>query len=155
MDYTGDLRRRNFEGQDLRYAIFRNADLYAACFDSAQLEGAVFAGCFAAEASFDKASCRRMQAAVSNFYRGSFRSADLAGALFWDCVLAGADLRGATLKGITVTLDCNTFEGVHLTRKESAQLAYLFGRAQSPHRQDWMKVIGERDQKWLNRLFER
>lgn len=155
MHFTGDLRRQNFAGQDLRHAIFHNADLYRARFDHAQLEEAVFAGCFVAEASFEKAMCQRVQAAGSNFYRSCLRSADLTGALFWDCVLAGADLRGATIRGITLTLDCNTFEEVHLSRTASAQLAYLFGRARSAHRQGWMEFIGERDLAWLNRLFGR
>lgn len=150
---TGNLRKRDFSGQDLRHAIFREADLYQARFDGAALEGASFAGCFAAEASFAKARCARLRAAGTNFYRCDFCGADLSEALFWDCVLAGADFRGAALKRITLTLDCNSFEEVRLSRTASAKLAYLFGRAQSPHQQNWMDVIGDHDAALLDRLI--
>lgn len=155
MMFTGDLRKRNFTGQDLTGAKFRAADLYQACFEGARLEGAAFAGCFVAEARFENASCKSLQAAGSNFYRCNFQSADLTGALFWDCVLAGADFRRATLQRITLTLDCNTFEEIRLCRAESAKLAYLFGRARSVHRDGWMELIGKRDAAWLERLFKR
>lgn len=114
---------------------------------------AVFAGCFAAEASFDRADCTKLQATGTNFYRTSFRAADLSDSLFWDCVLAAADLREATLKRITLTLDCNSFEELRLSRTASAKLAYLFGRARTPHRRGWLDIVGEHDLALLKRLF--
>lgn len=155
MVLTGDLRHRDFAGQDLQGTVFERADLYRARFDGANLAEATFAGCFAAEATLERTNCRALLAAGSNFYRASFRSADLTDALLWDCVLAGADLRGATLKHITLTLDCNSFEEVRLSRTASAKLAYLFGRARSPHQPRWLDVIGEHDLVWLDRLFTR
>jgi uncharacterized protein YjbI with pentapeptide repeats len=115
----------------------------------------VFAGCFAAEAVFDQADCTKLQATGSNFYRSSFHDADLTDSLFWDCVLAGADLREATLKRITLTLDCNSFEELRLSRTASAKLAYLFGRARTSHRQGWIDIIGDHDLVLLERLFKR
>lgn len=155
MRLTGNLRQHDFSGQDLRRAVFQDADLYQARCDGALLEGASFSGCFVAEATFEKARCAALHATGCNFYRCDFRGADLSEALFWDCVLAGADLRGATLKRITLTLDCNSFEEIRLSRTASAKLAYLFGRAQSPHRQNWMDVIGDRDLPLLERVFAR
>jgi len=155
MELTGNLRKRNFSQQDLSGAVFRSADLFQARFDGAQLSGAVFAGCFAAEATFERAHCAKLQAAGTNFYRSCFRGADLSGSLLWDCVLAGADLRGATLTRVTLTLDCNSFEEIHLSRTASAKLAYLFGRARSPHRQGWLDLAGGRDLALLERFFKR
>lgn len=155
MRLTGNLRQQDFSGQDLRRAVFQDADLYQARFDGAALEGAAFARCFVAEASFAKARCAALHATGCNFYHCDFRGADLSEALFWDCVLASADLRGATLNRITLTLDCNSFEEIRLSRTASAKLAYLFGRAQSPHRQNWMDVIGDRDLPLLEGVFAR
>jgi uncharacterized protein YjbI with pentapeptide repeats len=135
--------------------VFRDADLFQARFDSAQLRRAVFAGCFAAEASFTGADCSRLQATGSNFYRSCFREANLSDSLFWDCVLAGADLREARLERVTLTLDCNSFEEIQVSRTASAKLAYLFGRARTPHRKGWMDVIGERDLRLLERVLQR
>jgi uncharacterized protein YjbI with pentapeptide repeats len=154
MELTGDLRKRDFSGQDLTGVVFLREDLYQARFDGACLERAVFAGCFVAEACFEKTRCAEMQAVQSNFYRSCFRAADLTGALLWSCVLAGCDLRGATLKRITLTLDCNSFEEIRLSRTASAKLAYLFGRAHSPHRREWLNVVGD-DLALLDRLFKR
>jgi uncharacterized protein YjbI with pentapeptide repeats len=155
LEFIGNLRKRDFSGQDLAGAIFRDADLLQARFSGARLNRAVFAGCFAAEAVFDQSDCTNLQATGSNFYRSSFRAANLTDSLFWDCVLAGADLREATLKRITLTLDCNSFEELRLSRTASAKLAYLFSRARTPHRQKWLDVIGDHDLVLLDRLFKR
>lgn len=155
MEFTGNLRKRDFSGHDLAGVVFRDADLFQARFSGAKLSQAVFAGCFAAEATFDQAKCTKLQATGTNFYRSSFRAADLTDSLFWDCVLAGADLRDATLKRITLTLDCNSFAELRLSRTASAKLAYLFGRARTPHRQKWLDIIGDHDLALLERLFKR
>lgn len=155
MHFTGNLRKHDFSGQDLRGAVFREADLFQARFDGAQLNRAVFAGCFAAEASFTGADCSRLQATGSNFYRSCFREVDLSDSLFWDCVLAGADLRDARVQRITLTLDCNSMEEIRLSRTASTKLAYLFGRARTPHRQKWLDIIGSHDLVLLERLFKR
>jgi uncharacterized protein YjbI with pentapeptide repeats len=155
MEFTGELRGRDFAGSDLAGAVFRDADLYRASFAGANLEGATFLNCFAAEALLENARCAGLQAVRTSFYHAIFRSADLADALLWKCVLADSDFRGAKLKGLTVTLDCNSFEGVLLDHASSAELAYLFGRARSPHQDGWQNVLGERDVAWLERVFAR
>jgi len=155
MEFTGDLRKKDFSGQDLAGTLFRDADLCQASFVGVNLEDAFFLNCFAAECSFEKANCTRMQAAESNFYRGNFRDANLTEALLWRCVLAGADLRGAELKHLTVTLDCNSFEEVLLDRATGAELTYLFSRARSPQRERWLEVLGDRELAWLGRVFAR
>jgi len=144
MEFTGDLRGRDFTGQDLFGAVFRDADLYQARFTGARLERATFHNCFIAEAAFDEIRGANLQAIGCSFYRASFRAADLTGALLWKCVLAGADFSGARLKGLTVTLDCNSFEGVTLDRIASAELAYLFSHALTPHRRQWLALVGQR-----------
>lgn len=140
---------------NLAGTVFEGADLYRASFDGANLPGATFLNCFAAEASFKQANCAHLRAIKTNFYRAGFNGTDLSDALLWTCVLSGADLRGAKLHRLTLTLDCNSFEELQLERSASAELAYLFGRARTPHRQGWLKVIGERDLARLVHVFER
>ncbi len=154
-DFTGDLSGRIMSGQDLTGIIFRDADLRGARFDETLLRGAVFENCHAAEASFARSDCQQMRARAGSFYRASFQGTDLRDAVFERCVLAGADLRGAHLTGITVTLDCNSFEGVRIGRAASAELAFLFSRMQSPLRERWLELLGERDRAWLEGVFSR
>jgi hypothetical protein len=70
-------------------------------------------------------------------------------------VLAGADLRAANLRRLTLTLDCNSFEEIRLSRSAGAALAYLFGRTRSAQRQRWLDVAGDEDIARLRRVFER
>jgi len=151
--FTGDLRGHNFAGEQLAGAIFCEADLYRASFPGAVLEGASFINCFAAEANFAKAHCAGLQARQCNFYRANFSGATLTDALLWNCTLAGADLRGALLRNLTLTLNCDSFEETQLDVAASAELAYLFARARSPHRAGWLDVVGERDLARLERIF--
>ena len=155
MRFLGDQRGRNFSGKNLAGTVFEAADLYRAIFDGANLSGAVFLNCFAAMASFKQANCAHLRAIGTNFYRAGFSRTDLSDALLWNCVLAGADLRGATLRRLTLTLDCNSFEELRLERSASAELAYLFGRTRSPHRQGWLDVLGECDLARLAHVFAR
>jgi len=155
MRFQGDLRGRHFSGRDFSGAVFEAADLYRANFAGTNLEGARFTNCYAAEAVFEKTNCARLIATKTNFYRANFHGADLSDVLLWSCVLAGADLRGATLRRATLTLDCNSFEELRLDRSASVELAYLFGRARSPHRQGWLDIVGERDLARLERVFQR
>jgi uncharacterized protein YjbI with pentapeptide repeats len=154
MRLTGDLRRMDFSGCDLAGVVFEDADLYRVSFAGAQLEGATFLNCFAAEASLANVAGSRLRALRSSFYRADFHVADLTEAVFWDCVLAGAELRGARLRRITVTLDCNTFEELRLDRTASAELAYLVGRTRSPYRAAWLDIVGEHDLPRLERVFK-
>jgi uncharacterized protein YjbI with pentapeptide repeats len=154
MEFTGDLRRRDFSGAELAGALFREADVSRACFTAANLEGAVLLNCFAAEASFENANCARLQATQTNFYRANFRGALLREALLWRCVLAGADLRGADLQHLSVTLDCNSFEEVQLDCAASAELAYLFSRIRAPQRERWLAALSENDRARLARVFQ-
>jgi len=155
MRFQGDQRGRNFSGKDLAGRVFEAADFYRVSFEGANLTGATFLNCFAAEASFKHANCADLRAIKTNFYRSDFNGADLSDALLWNCVLATADLRGATLRRLTLTLDCNSFEELRLERSASAELAYLFSRARSPHRQGWLDVLDERDLARLVHVFER
>lgn len=155
MRFQGDVRGRDFSGKDLAGAIFDGADLYRASFDSANLSGATFLNCFAAEASFKQSNAAHLRAIKTNFYQAFFDGANLSDALLWNCVLAGANLRRATLRRLTLTFDCNSFEELRVDRTASAELAYLFGRVRSPHRQKWLDILGERDLARLARVFER
>lgn len=155
MRFQGDQRGRNFSSKDLAGRVFEGADLYRASFDGANLTAATFLNCFAAEASFKQANGAHLRAIKTNFYRADFNGADLSNALLWNCVLAGADLRGATVRRVTLTLDCNSFEELRLERSASAELAFLFGRAHTPHRKRWLDVVGERDLARLAHVFER
>jgi len=154
-DFSGDLRARDFAGCELAGVVFRDADLYRVSFVGANLEGASFTSCFAAEASFEKARCVGLQAVCTSFYRANFRGADLTDALLWKCVLASGDFRGASVKRLTLTLDCNSFEDIRLDHATSAELVYLFGRARSPLAKRWIDILGERNLVWLERVFAR
>jgi uncharacterized protein YjbI with pentapeptide repeats len=155
MVFSKDLRKKDFSGLDLHGALFEDADLYGVRFVEANLEGASFQNCFAAEADFTRARGSGLRATKTNFYGAKLCGAVLEGAVLHECVLASADLRGASLRGLTLTLDCNSFEEVRLNRSAGAELAYLFGRAQSPQRSKWLDVIGEEDLARLRRVFER
>ena len=154
-EFTGDLRGSDFAGRELAGVIFRDANLYHISVAGADLGGAEFQNCFAAESSFEDAQCAGLRARDSNFYRANLAGADLEDALFWRCVLAGADLRGARLRRVTITLDCNAFEELKVDRRTSTELAYLVGRMRSPHRQAWLDVIGQRGLLLLERVFQR
>lgn len=151
--FTGDLRHVDFSGRDLRGAIFHQADLYRAQFAGSVLENAVFVDCFAAEANFAKASCVSWRARHCNFYRASFAGSNLSGALLWQCNLAAANLQGATLHDLTVTLNCGSFEDVELDAAAGAELAYLFSRANSPHRAHWLEHVADRNLARLEKVF--
>lgn len=149
-----DLRGKDYSGANLAGIVFEGADLYRTTFDGANLSGASFVNCFVAEASFQQADCSNLQAIHTNFYRANFGGADLSDALLKDCVLAAADLRGARLRRVTLTLDCNSFEELRLDHSACAELAYLFGRAKSPHRHRWLALLPGRRQAQLARVFQ-
>ena len=153
--FTGDLRGSEFAGRQLAGAIFRDANLYRVSFSGAEMEGSEFQNCFAAECSLEDAECAGLRASHTNFYRANLTGADFENALFLRCVLAGANLSGARLRGVTITLDCNALEELKVDRRTSTELAYLFGRMRSPHRQAWLNVVGQRGLLLLERVFQR
>jgi len=154
MNYSGNLRDKDFSGCDLSGCLFHNADLYRVSFRGAVLRGAEFRNCFAAEAIFDEAQGMGLRALDTNFFRTSFRRARLRDALFWRCVLASADFRGAALRGVTLTLDCNSFEGARLSRAAAAALGFLLSRADSPQRDAWCGVLSPRELQRLETSFD-
>lgn len=154
MNYSGNLRDQDFSGCDLAGCAFHNADLYRVSFRGTVLRGAEFCNCFAAEAVFDEAQGMGLRALDTNFFRASFRRARLHDALFCRCVLASADLRGASLRGVTLTLDCNSFEGARLSRAAGAALGFLLSRADSPQRDAWRGVLTARELRRMEKAFE-
>ncbi len=149
----GDLRGADFSGRDLSGVIFSQADLYEASFRGARLEGAQFVNCTAERANFEQARCRAMQAQNTNFYGAKFAQANLTDTVLRYCVLAGADLQGAILDRITITLDCNSFERVVLDRETATRLAFLIAQAASPLRQRMRAALGERECERLESFF--
>ncbi len=154
-ELTGNLRGRDFSGQDLAGVVFRGADLYRADFRHARLQGASFVDCFAAEAWFTRAEMADVRALRSSFYGADFTEAILRDSVFQQCVLAGADLRGAVLDRLTATLDCNSFEKVKLDRAQGAKLAFLISRPESPQREKLLAAVAARDRAWLESVFAR
>lgn len=101
MDFS---KRNGKDKEDLCNADFRNAKLIDAVFDDSDCTGA----------DFTDANCNR----------ASFRNCKLYKATFKRSNLAGCDFEGADLRGITITLSCDTFENLRLPSKWLA--AWLF-----------------------------
>ncbi len=155
MEYSGDLRGRDFSDQNLAGARFENANLFQADFRKSCLAGATFKKCFAAEARFENAKGQDLFAESCNFFGSRFCQADLRDATFRKCVLAGTDFSGAILDRLTLTLDCNSFENAKLDQTQGAMLAFLICRADIPQRRKLLDAFNGRERAWLEKMFAR
>jgi uncharacterized protein YjbI with pentapeptide repeats len=91
--FTGKFNRANFRGQSLVRADFRGASLCEADFTDTDCSFANFEG----------ADCWGARFTNANLHRANFR----------DAVLANAYLDARDTFGITLTMSCDTFNGMH------------------------------------------
>jgi hypothetical protein len=99
-----DRGERRFRGMKLPNADFSKHNLENADFRNTSLVGANFEGCNLKYANFEGANCFGANFQEANLYRVNFK----------DAQLADANLRASELYGITVTLECKTFQGIEL-----------------------------------------
>lgn len=73
-----------------------------------------------------------MWMASNTQYAGSdLSNQDLRGKDFTHCVMFQTDLRGSSLHGASITLDCATFDGVKLDTRQVAMLLALIAQAET------------------------
>lgn len=95
---------KNFRGMKLPGGSFVGQDLRRADFRASSLPGAKFNGSDLTYASFESANCSCIDTTDAILHRTNFKDADLAG-----CIWAPADCFGVTL-----TLECKTFQGMKI-----------------------------------------
>jgi hypothetical protein len=96
-DFSGKrFNNVDFSGQDLRGAKFRGADCTDCSFVDADLSNADFEGANCFGSDFTNAKCNRTN--------------------FKDAVLAGTAFFPADVFGMTLSLRCETFDGMKTTR---------------------------------------
>lgn len=96
---------QDFSNQDLSRADFRRATLFNCKFDSSDLSYANFG--------------------EANLYMSSFVGSKLYHTDFKDAVLAGCVLDPRDMMGMTITMDCNTFDKLRLSTKGAYSLLFL------------------------------
>ena len=106
------LRGKVFTGRMLANADFRGAELIECIFDNCDLTGAKFHGANCYGASFKKAKC----------YKTNFTQA----------ILTRADFDAADLRGITITMSCDTFDSVKLPKKWRGAFAFMLAITDLP-----------------------
>lgn len=85
----------DFSGRDLRNSDFRSASLIGANFSNCILRGSNFEGANCQSAIFSGADCHRVN--------------------FKDTCLAGAKMDAKDMYGVTITLECKSFDGLKLS----------------------------------------
>ena len=86
--------REDFSGKDLAYADFRNASLIGCNFSNANCP----------YANFEAANCREANFTGTNLYRANFKDAALADSIF----------EPKDAFGMTITLNCETVDGMKI-----------------------------------------
>lgn len=118
------LEGEDFRGRELSNARFRNAKLMQANFEGADLTGA----------NFTDANC----------WGANFKDAKLYKATFQRAVLTGCNFEGADLRNVTITLTCDTFDKIKLSKKWLACWLWFPMLMDSPEdlREKLREVIG-------------
>ena len=98
---------KKFANRPLQHADFSEYELCNADFRNAKLQETVFDGSDLTCADFSDANC----------WGASFRGAKCYKATFKKAILTGCDFDEADIRGITITLGCDTFENVKLPKK--------------------------------------
>lgn len=121
------LRGKNFSKRNLANADFRGAELIEAIFDDCDLTCAKFNGANCWGASFKRAKC----------YKANFTQT----------ITTHADFDAADMRAVTLTLNCDTFENVKLSKKWLGGLLFLIAIADIPveTQKQIAAIIGEEE----------
>jgi hypothetical protein len=96
-DFSGKrFQGADFSGVDLRAAKFRGSDCIECKFNNADLSNADFEGANCFGSDFTNAKCNRTN--------------------FKDCVLAGTAFYPSDTFGMTITMRCETFDGMKVSK---------------------------------------
>lgn len=96
--------------------VFINQRFYDQDFSDRDLTHADFRGCKLVNCNFDGANCSYANFESANCYGSSFKRTNLYHANFKDAVLAEADFDPRDLFGITVSMTCDTFDKLKMTK---------------------------------------
>jgi hypothetical protein len=129
---TGDSRRtklfynkkfynHSFKGQDLSHADFRSATLIGCDFTEADLS----------YANFEGANCRGANFTTTRLYRTNFKDAALADSIF----------EPKDAFGMTITLSCETFDGMKMSKLWYLVWLMLLLRSKPPEEEMELKLI--------------
>jgi hypothetical protein len=138
--YGAKLYRQSFEGQDLSHADFRCASLIECNFNNADLS----------YANFEAANCRDAKFIGTKLYRANFKDAALAGSAF----------EPKDAFGMTITLSCETVDGMKVGKLWWFIWIMLALRMQIPEGEETAELkiidaIGKERYIGLRQLFER
>lgn len=136
--YNQKLYNHSFKGQDLAHADFRSATLIGCDFSEADLS----------YANFEGANCRGANFTATRLYRSNFKDAALADSIF----------EPKDAFGMTITLQCETFDGVKAAPLWYLSLIMLTLRMQCPEPELDLKLIsamGPQRYEGLRHIFDR
>lgn len=130
---------KHYANLKLRGTVFAGRDLANADFRGAELIECDFTGCNLSCAKFMGANC----------WGANFTHARLYKANFTQAILSRANFNAADVRGITVTLNCDTFENIQLPKKWMNALLFMVSLADIPVEvQDKLHhIIGEEELK--------
>jgi uncharacterized protein YjbI with pentapeptide repeats len=141
---------KNFKGQKFYDHDFSNQDLR-----KADMRRATFIDC-----NFDNADMTYADCEGSNFYRSSFKNTKLYYASFKNASLAEIKFYPQNAFGLTISLDCNSFDNVEISAHYLAAWMYDISTMKVPEeiRQDiyaiCRKLIGAEKFERLAKLIE-
>ena len=123
------LRGKSFAGRDLSNADFRGAELIECDFTGCNLSCAKFTG--------------------ANCWGANFTRARLYKANFAQAILTRANFNAADVRGITLTMSCDTFEDIQISKKWLNGLLFMVSLADIPEdvQKKIHEIIGEEELK--------
>jgi len=136
--YGAKLYKHDFSGQDLSYTDFRSASLIECNFNNADLS----------YANFEAANCRDAYFVGTKLYRTNFK----------DAALAGSRFEPKDAFGMTITLACETVDGMKIGKLWWFIWIMMALRMQLPEPElelGIINAIGKERYVGLRQLFER
>jgi|SRR5882724_1445532 len=136
--YNGRFYKHDFSGQDLSKANFRSASVIGCNFSNTDLS----------YANFEGANCRECNFTGTILYRTNFKDAALADAIF----------EPKDAFGMTITLSCETVDGLKISKLWWFVWLMLSLRMKVPEEDMEFKIInaiGKERYIGLRQLFER
>ena len=145
---TPEVKKKNYHSVKLYRADFSNQDLSHADFRCASLIGCDFSNSDLSYANFEAANCREAKFFATKLYRTNFKDAALADSIF----------EPKDAFGMTITLSCETVDGLKIGKLWWFVWVMLALRMKVPEEDLELKIINAigRDRYiGLRQLFER